>query len=161
MGRIVEVEAYLGREDAASHAYRGPTPRSQVMFGPAGVAYVYLIYGMHNCLNVVSGSSGEASAVLLRGATPLLGEDLIRKRRNRCRDPRRLLDGPGKLCQALAVDRQLDGCDLCHARSGLFIASDGFEVPDGAISRTPRIGIDYAGQAASWPLRFLLDAELW
>ena len=97
-GRIVETEAYLGQEDAASHAFRGPTPRSRVMFGPAGIAYVYLIYGVHHCLNVVTGEEGDGQAVLIRALEPLAGLDVMRQQRGKT-DVRDLASGPGKLCR--------------------------------------------------------------
>lgn len=97
--RLVEVEAYGGEDDPASHAGRGPTPRSRIMFGPPGYAYVYVIYGMHHCLNIVTGDDGTAGAVLLRAAEPLAGLP----------DDPRLLAGPGRLCRALGIDRAWNG----------------------------------------------------
>lgn len=152
VGRIVEVEAYLGREDAASHAYRGPTPRSQVMFGPAGVAYVYLIYGMHHCLNVVTGSEGEGQAVLIRALEPIQGIEIMQKHRRR-QDVRHLTSGPGKLCQALAIDKTFNEHDLTTG-STLWIEAGH---PSGqTIRRGPRIGVrgDEHALRASW--RFYL-----
>src|SRR6187402_3364946 len=114
IGRIVETEAYGGPEDLASHSRAGRTRRTAPMFGEVGHAYVYLVYGMHECLNVVARpASAEAGAVLLRAIEPVTGLDLMRTRRDRAADPdARLASGPAKLCQAMAVDRSLDGHDL-------------------------------------------------
>lgn len=143
--RIVETEAYLGERDRASHARFGPTPRAAVMFGPPGFAYVYLVYGMHHCMNVVTGEDGVASAVLLRAAEPLSG----------ClAEPR----GPGKLCRALAIGRRAhDGMDLCGPR--LFLA-DG-PAPAGPIRTSARIGVAYAGPWARRRLRWYLAGNEW
>ncbi len=152
VGRIVEVEAYLGQEDAASHAYRGPTPRSQVMFGPAGIAYVYLIYGVHHCLNVVTGENGDGQAVLIRALEPVAGVGVMQERRGQ-QNVRNLTNGPGKLCQALAVDRGLDGHDLA-AGSTLWFESG--QLPDEAICTSPRIGVRGDDYAVRVPWRFFL-----
>ena len=114
LARIVEVEAYLGERDAASHARRGPTPRAAIMFGPPGHLYVYLIYGMHHCMNVVTDPDGTAGAVLIRAAQPVAGFDAIS-------DPR-LLSGPGKVCAGLSITRLHNGIDLCRRR--LYLADD-------------------------------------
>ncbi|MEE4270070.1 MAG: DNA-3-methyladenine glycosylase [Thermoanaerobaculales bacterium] len=153
--RITEVEAYLGESDPACHTYGGRrTRRTETMWGPAGAAYVYLIYGIHSCLNVVTVGEGVPEAVLVRGGAPVAGIDLIRRRRGARVPVSRLSDGPGKLCQALAVDRGQDGADLCRRESGIWFVDD----PDRAepvIRAAARVGIDYAGEAAAWPLRFL------
>ncbi len=138
-GRIVEVEAYTG-DDPASHSYRGRTQRNSVMFGPAGHLYVYFTYGMHHCANVSTGHEGDGQAVLLRGVVPLSGTELMMQRRGR---EQHIADGPGKLCQAFAVDRSLNGADLCApttARSLVSIFDDGREPPEHAIA-SKRIGI--------------------
>src|SRR5688572_32005820 len=154
-GRIVEVEAYDGPEDRASHARAGRTPRTAVMFGPAGHAYVYLVYGLHHCLNVVCGPDGEASAVLLRALAPLAGVELMRARRGPTggADPR-LAAGPARLCQALGLDRRDDGRDLLGPGPLVLLAPDaaprGTEIVSG-----PRVGVDYAGPGwADRPWRF-------
>ena len=152
VGRIVEVEAYLGREDAASHAFRGPTPRSQVMFGPAGMAYVYLIYGVHHCLNVVTGAPGVGQAALIRALEPLAGVEIMQRLRGR-EDVRMLTNGPGKLCQALGVDRRLNGWDLT-AGSGLWLERG--DLAGETICTSPRIGIRGADEALNAPWRFFL-----
>lgn len=155
--RINEVEAYLGVEDPACHTFGGRrTPRTETMWGRAGVAYVYLIYGIHNCLNVVTVGEGSPEAVLLRGAEPVAGRSLIRERRGPRVAEHELTDGPGKLCQALAVSRDDDGTDLCTPGARLTIRDTPALVDDEVIRSLPRVGVDYAGEAAAWPLRFLL-----
>jgi DNA-3-methyladenine glycosylase len=142
-GRIVEVEAYLGGEDPASHAFRGETPRNRTMFGPAGHLYVYFTYGMHWCANAVCGEAGEGTAVLLRALAPLEGLDVMEQRRPAARRPRDLCSGPAKLCQALGVDRSLDGTDLTRPGSALRIVDDGTPPPAQPGCST-RIGITMA-----------------
>ena len=152
--RINEVESYLGIRDRACHTFGGRrTPRTETMWGPAGMAYVYLIYGLHNCLNVVTVGEGVPEAVLIRGGMPLTGSGLIRSRRGPKVTDRALADGPGKLCSALAVTRDDDGADLCGAGASITVLADGFEPDEAAIARSPRVGVDYAGAAAAWPLR--------
>jgi DNA-3-methyladenine glycosylase len=155
--RIVETEAYLGAEDRASHAWAGRrSARNASLYLPGGHAYVYFIYGMHFCLNAVTGSrDDEAGAVLLRAGEPLAGAEAMAVRRALSRPPRPgdLAGGPGKLCQALAVDRALDGVSL---RRGALIVAEGEPAVDGEVAAGPRVGIDYAGAAAAWPLRFAL-----
>lgn len=138
-GRIVEVEAYGGSDDPASHAYRRKTPRNAVMFGPAGIAYVYFVYGMHNCLNIVTGSRGEAAAILVRALEPL--ENV----------PGRT-DGPARLCAALSVDKSLNG----QAFDGetLWLEFRKSPLPASAIACGARVGINPASPAAQWPWRF-------
>ena len=145
-GPIVEAEAYGGPEDLASHARAGRTPRTAPMFGPVGHAYVYLVYGMHECLNVVAYQGSGAGAVLIRAVEPRLGADLMRARRARPGDPDvRLAAGPARLCQALAVTRAFNGHDLTLGE-GLWLAAPG---DDGATRAEPvvgsRIGVEYAG----------------
>lgn len=146
---LTEVEAYAGRVDPASHAYRGRTARNAVMFGPAGHAYVYFTYGMHFCVNVVCMPAGTASAVLLRAGRVIAGEDLARRRRYPVRQgsARDLARGPARLCQALGIDRGFDGADLCvpasplrlRARPGWFvpILPVGTNQPAGKVGWTP------------------------
>ena len=151
IGRIVETEAYAGPDDRASHARAGRTPRTAVMFGPPGIAYVYLVYGLHHCLNVVCGADGAASAVLIRALEPVEGLPLMRDRRGRAGgDDDRLAAGPARLCQALAVDRSFTGDDLLTP-GRLWLAATPTGVPAAAIVSGPRIGVDYAG--ARWAAR--------
>ncbi|RME85912.1 MAG: DNA-3-methyladenine glycosylase, partial [Caldilineae bacterium] len=154
VGRIVEVEAYLGREDAASHAYRGPTPRSRVMFGPAGRAYVYFIYGAHHCLNVVTGAVGEGQAILIRALEPLEGLEEMKRRRRR-QAVEQLANGPGKLCQAFAIDRSFSGHDLTRGQA-LWLAR-GEEV--GQIYSSPRVGVRGDSRALQAPWRFYVPGS--
>jgi len=155
-GRIVEVEAYHGANDAASHAYRGPSPRTAVMFGPPGFLYVYFTYGMHWCANVVCGPDGEAAAVLIRALAPLEGLDAMREARPAARHDRDLCNGPAKLCQALGITGADNGADLmATGRRGLGPGGGGSVggvvrlVDDGTPpprrpGRGPRIGISEA-----------------
>ena len=150
VGRIVETEAYVGPEDKASHASKGRTPRTDIMFGPAGYAYVYLIYGFYHCLNFVTEKTDYPAAVLIRAVEPVEGVNLMKKRR-RAEDPHNLASGPGKLCQAFAIDLSLNGADLCG--DAVYVESRGkSKVP---VLAKPRIGVDYAGSWRRKPLRFL------
>ena len=155
--RLTEVEAYLGVDDPACHTFGGRrTARTETMWGEAGHAYVYLVYGLHTCLNVVTVGREQPEAVLLRGGVVERGFELARTRRGGGVRPKALSDGPGKLCQALAVTRSEDGADLCDPRSPLTIRDDGIRVEEEQVLRLPRVGVDYAGEAAAWPLRLLL-----
>jgi DNA-3-methyladenine glycosylase len=138
-GRIVETEAYLGPRDLAAHSARGRTPRTAVMFGPPGRAYIYFIYGFWNCLNVVTGPAGVPHAVLLRALEPLGGLSAR-------------TSGPGLLCRALDIDRRLNGVDL--RGDVLWLEEPPAGAPRPRIARTPRIGVDYAGEWAQRPWRF-------
>jgi DNA-3-methyladenine glycosylase len=156
VARIVETEAYLGSADRASHAWKGRhTSRNASLYENGGVAYVYLIYGMHHCLNAVAGNNDNGEAVLIRGAEPLEGVELMMEHRHLSRPPRPgdVAGGPGKLCQALKIDRQFDGHPL--QRVPLQIVR-GEPVDAASWIAGPRIGIDYAGEATTWPLRFAL-----
>ena len=152
-GRIVEVEAYLGPEDLAAHSSRGQTPRNEVMFGQPGHLYVYLVYGMHHCVNVVCGPDSKPEAVLLRAAELTLGEGLARSRRGDV-PAARLAAGPGNLASAFGIDRRLNGADLLVGPVRLQHGRQ----PE-AIDRTPRIGVDYAGGWTDRPLRYLIHDD--
>ena len=143
-GRIVEVEAYHGANDAASHAYRGPTPRTAVMFGPPGFLYVYFTYGMHWCANVVCGPDGEAAAVLIRALAPLTGLGAMREARPAARGDRELCNGPAKLCQALGISGADNGSDLLGSGSGPLRLRDDGTPPPRRPGRGTRIGITEA-----------------
>jgi DNA-3-methyladenine glycosylase len=152
--RIVETEAYLGRDDRAAHAWGGRrTARNESLYLPGGHAYVYFIYGIHYCLNAVTGGAEEGGAVLLRAGEPLAGAATMAARRRLARPPRPgdLAGGPGKLCQALAVDRAFDGAPLDR---GELVLAHGEPLPLVRVCRGPRVGVGYAGEAAGWPLRF-------
>jgi DNA-3-methyladenine glycosylase len=149
-GRIVEVEAYLGPEDLAAHSSRGETPRNSVMFGPPGRLYVYLVYGIHHCVNVVCGPDAKPEAVLLRAAELTEGEELARSRRGDV-PASRLAAGPGNLAAAFDIDRRLNGADLLVGPVRL----EPGPRPD-AIERTARVGVDYAGDWTVRPLRYLI-----
>ncbi|MCS7166068.1 MAG: DNA-3-methyladenine glycosylase [Gemmatales bacterium] len=149
-GRIVEVEAYLPQHDPANHAYRGRTRRNASMFGPPGNAYVYAIHSRH-CLNVVTEPEGIPSAVLIRALAPFCGMETMQKLRG-TNQLRELARGPGKLCQALAIDRRLDGHDLTRGEL-LWLAEDAHAVDRQGIFVSPRIGVT---SAQDLPLRFYL-----
>jgi DNA-3-methyladenine glycosylase len=142
-GRIVEVEAYLGPHDLASHSSKGLTARNRTMFGPPGHAYVYLIYGIHFCLNIVTHAEGHGAAVLLRALEP------VRNLEGRTQ-------GPGLLCKALGIDRRHDGHDLLSTT--LYVAGAQAQQPF-RIARRPRIGVDYAGRWAKRLLRFYISGN--
>jgi DNA-3-methyladenine glycosylase len=162
VGRIVEVEAYIGPADQASHARMGPTDRNRVMFGPPGIAYVYLVYGMHHCLNVVTEPEGRPAAVLIRAIEPVDGTGAMREAREsllhapvRAPDAR-LGAGPGLVAAALGIDRGCTGLDLCDPASPLHLEARAPDEPAPAIEATPRIGIGYAGEPwVSVPWRFV------
>ncbi len=154
VGRVVETEAYIGPEDKACHASRGRTPRTQIMFGNAGYAYVYLIYGFHHMLNIVTEAADFPAAVLIRAVEPLQGVELMAKRRG-TQERRNLASGPGKLCQAFAIDRTLNGSDLCGQL--LYLADSGKPAPK--FVTTPRIGVDYAGEWTHKPWRFVVNGS--
>jgi DNA-3-methyladenine glycosylase len=137
-GRLIEVEAYCGPEDLAAHSARGVTQRTRIMYGPPGHAYVYLIYGMHNCLNFVTRPEGQPHAVLVRALEPGPGV-------GRCA-------GPGLVCRALEIDRAFNGRPLVPP--DLFVADDGYRVE--RVLQTPRVGVAYAGEWALKPWRFAI-----
>ncbi|MEF8835304.1 MAG: DNA-3-methyladenine glycosylase [Candidatus Thermoplasmatota archaeon] len=157
VGKIVETEAYLGEEDPASHSYQGgKTERTEVIYGPSGHAYVYMIYGMYYCVNTVTGEEGDPEGVFIRALEPLEGIDLMEQRRD-LTDKNELTSGPGKLCMAMDIDKQLNGVDLCGNK--LYIA-ESEEDKNFDIAKAPRVNIDYAGEAKEWELRFFIEGSL-
>lgn len=170
--RITETEAYIGAIDKACHAYGGKrTPRTQTLYAGPGTAYVYLIYGMYHCLNFVSGPEGTASAVLVRGCTPVWNADAVARRRfgvpvseMSAYQRKNFMNGPGKLCKGLSIDSSLNAIPIGSPQ--LYLAD---EVPEMALPKRPgalpfctgkRIGIDYAEEAAGFPWRFWLDEQI-
>ncbi|MFI6050007.1 DNA-3-methyladenine glycosylase [Streptomyces violascens] len=155
--RLTEVEAYDGPNDPGSHAYRGRTPRNEVMFGPPGHAYVYFTYGMWHCLNLVCGPEGRASGVLLRAGEIRVGADLARKRRISARHDRELAKGPARLATALDVGRALNGTDVCDGpEAPLSILTGTPPMPDQVLSG-PRTGV--GGDGAPHPWRFWISED--
>jgi DNA-3-methyladenine glycosylase len=165
IGRIVEVEAYVGTDDRASHARFGRTARNAVMFGPPGRAYVYLVYGMYDCLNVVTEPDGRAAAILIRAVEPVAGLDAMAAARTahrpgrrgslRPEDPR-LASGPGVLCAAFSIGRELTGTDLLDPEAPLRLELPEVPLPASQIGATARVGIDYALEPwRSLPWRFV------
>jgi DNA-3-methyladenine glycosylase len=152
--RLTEVEAYAGGHDPASHAFRGPTARNAVMFGPGGHAYVYFTYGMHYCVNLVCGPEGAASAVLLRAGEVVAGADVARGRRGDAAD-RDLARGPARLTKALGIDRACNGADVSAAGSPLRLHA-GTPVGNDLVRRGPRVGVNAAHDL---PWRMWVDGE--
>ena len=159
-GCITEVEAYIGENDRASHASPGPTARNAPMYGPPGYTYVYLIYGVHHCLNIVTEREGFPAAILIRALEPLGGLAILQKRRGLQYPSPHLTCGPGRLCAALNIDRGLNACDLCAPDALLWI-EDTATVPENQIVRSPRIGVrgDQAALEARW--RFYIKNSAW
>ncbi len=157
--RITEVEAYSGQTDPASHAYRRKSGRNQVMFGPPGYAYVYQIYGLHFCVNLVCQPAGTAEAVLLRAGQVVDGAEVAWTRRASARTELQLARGPALLCQVLAIDRRFDGTDVCTEDSPVRMRGPGpGDAPEaGTIRSGPRVGVT---QAADFPWRFWIDGDL-
>ncbi len=154
IGKIVEVEAYRGEDDPASHAYRGKTLRNDVMFGPPGHLYVYFTYGMHFCANIVTERDGKAGAVLIRAVEPIASVDIMRRNRGHTSD-RNLTNGPAKFCQAFRIGRKENGIDLLGADISV---TEGKPVPSSLVARSPRIGIR-EGTAKRW--RFSIRGNAW
>lgn len=154
---ITETEAYLGLEDPAAHSFHGRrVGRVSTMYLPGGHAYIYFIYGMHFCLNVVTGSANQPEAVLIRAGAPLKGLSSMRARRPTALFDWQIANGPGKLCQALGLTREQDGLPL---HLGSLTLATHLEVPNAEIISSHRIGVGYAGDAAAWPLRFFLAGQ--
>lgn len=163
IGKIVETEAYLGNDDPACHTYKGKiTERNKILFIEPGHAYVYAIYGMYYCFNAVAHEKGKSGGVFIRAVEPIEGKEIILKRQiknkieiEKTRNPQmiNLTNGPSKLCIVFGIDKSLNGADLCG--NELFI-TNGEDIPDSEVVRTPRINIDYAGEAKELPYRFIV-----
>lgn len=157
-GMIVETEAYIGENDLACHASRGKTRRTEIMFGEPGHAYVYMIYGMYYCLNIVTEKKDFPAAVLIRAVEPKEGiERMIKKRRLKGYNPfnlAKLTSGPGKLCQAFGITKEFNGVDLLSDQ--IWIEDRGIKIKKKNIVQTKRIGVDYAGKCKNYPWRFYI-----
>lgn len=159
-GRIVETEAYNGIVDKASHAWNGRrTNRTEVIFGDAGVAYVYLCYGIHHLFNVVTNVKGTPHAVLIRALEPLNGIDTMLQRTGKKKPDRTLTSGPGNVCKALGITTKNTGTNLFDDL--IYIADDGYKISPKNIVTTARIGVDYAGEDALLPYRFILKGSVY
>lgn len=169
VGKIVETEAYIGKDDLACHASRGLTKRNRVMFGQAGFAYIYIIYGMYYCLNIVTEKEGFPAAVLIRAIEPIAGIDVMQKLRVKSlnspdRDTKfkkrhlpidkSLTNGPGKLCRAMSINKNLNGEGLAGEK--LWIEDRSIKILKKDVIKTKRVGIDYAGRCKNYPWRFYL-----
>lgn len=159
-GRITEVEAYIGEDDRASHASPGTTARNAPMYGPPGFTYVYLIYGAHHCLNVVTEREGFPAAILIRALEPLEGLAIIQQQRGLQGPPTALTGGPGRVCAALGIDRSFNNHDLCAPDAPLWI-EDAAPIPEVQVARSPRIGVrgDQTALDARW--RFYIRDSAW
>jgi DNA-3-methyladenine glycosylase len=151
-GKIVETEAYVGPHDLACHASKGHTPRTAIMFGPPGHAYVYMIYGFYYCLNVVTEARGFPAAVLVRAVEPMESVELMRRFRNNPVRDTNIASGPGTLCMAMSIDKKLNGADLL----GRTIWIEDRKLDPGPICTSPRVGIEYAGEYKDKPWRFYI-----
>lgn len=153
-GRIVETEAYAGELDRASHASKGRTNRTEVMFGAGGRAYVYLCYGIHQMFNIVTSGEGEAHAVLIRAVEPIEGKAIMLQRTGKKKWDNSVTSGPGRVGKAFGF--HTSQCGLPLASDELYIADDGFKLKQEDVISSPRIGVDYAGEHAEWHYRFYL-----
>ena len=156
-GRIVETEAYAGEIDRASHASKGKTPRTEIMFGAGGKAYVYLCYGIHQMFNIVTNQEGTPHAILIRAIEPIDGTDIMLQRTGKKKLDETLTRGPGNVGKAFGF--HTSQCGLSLISNELFIADDGFKVTKPMIVSSPRIGVDYAGEHAEWHYRFYIKGN--
>lgn len=153
-GIIVETEAYMGETDKAAHSYKAPrSQRTYIQYNEGGYAYIYLIYGMHYCMNIVTNVKDVPHAVLIRALEPVEGIEIMKKRRNTS-DIKNLCNGPGKLCKAMAINQKCYGMDLCGDE--LYLEYSDKKIDEKDITATPRINIDYAEEAKNFPWRFIL-----
>ena len=156
-GRIVETEAYEGEKDRASHAFRGKTPRTEIMFGEGGKAYVYLCYGIHQMFNIVTSVAGIPHAILIRAVDPMEGIDIMLDRTGKKKPDHTLTRGPGNVGKAFGF--HTSQCGISLTSDELFIADDGFKITKSMIGTSPRIGVDYAGEHAEWHYRFFIKGN--
>jgi DNA-3-methyladenine glycosylase len=156
-GRIVETEAYAGEIDRASHASKGRTPRTEVMFGEGGKAYVYLCYGIHQMFNIVTSSKGTPHAILIRAVEPMEGIDIMLERTGKKKLDHTLTRGPGNVGKAFGF--HTSQCGVSLVSDELFIADDGFKITKSMIVTSPGIGVDYAGEHAEWHYRFFIKGN--
>ena len=156
-GRIVETEAYEGEKDRASHASKGRTPRTEVMFGEGGRAYVYLCYGIHQMFNIVTSKEGVPHAILIRAVEPLEGIDIMLRRTGKKKPDESLTRGPGNVGKAFGF--HTSQCGVSLVSNELFIADDGFKLTKSMIGASPRVGVDYAGEHAEWHYRFFIKGN--
>ena len=156
-GRIVETEAYAGEIDRASHASKGRTPRTEVIFGEGGKAYVYLCYGIHQMFNIVTSSEGTPHAILIRAVEPMEGVDIMLQRTGKKKLDHTLTRGPGNVGKAFGF--HTSQCGLSLVSNELFVADDGFKVTKAMMGTSPRIGVDYAGEHAEWHYRFFIKGN--
>ena len=161
-GIIVETEAYRSPDDKASHAHNNKrTNRTEIMFAQGGVAYIYLCYGIHQMMNVVTGKKDEAHAVLIRAIEPILGTDVMLERRKMDKIEYRLTAGPGSLGQALGISTKLNGTSLLKSESPIYITEGSSHYKSYDIIASPRVGIDYAEECKNWPWRFRIKGNRW
>ena len=158
-GRIVETEAYAGELDRASHASKGRTERTEVMYGSGGQAYVYLCYGIHQMFNIVTSTEGEPHAVLIRAIDPIEGKEMMLQRTGKQKWDETITSGPGRVGKAFGF--HTSQCGLSLVSDELYIADDGFKVNEEDIVSSPRIGVDYAGEHAEWHYRFYLKKSVY
>jgi DNA-3-methyladenine glycosylase len=158
-GRIVETEAYAGELDRASHASKGRTERTEIMYGSGGHAYVYLCYGIHQMFNIVTSKEGEPHAVLIRAIEPIEGKEIMLERTGKKKWDETITSGPGRVGKALGF--HTSQCGLSLTSDELYIADDGYEVKEEDIVSSPRIGVDYAGEHAEWHYRFYLKGSIY
>ena len=161
-GKIVETEAYRAPDDKACHAYNNrKTNRTKTMFEAGGIAYIYLCYGIHHLFNIVTSTEGNAHAVLIRAIEPLDNVELMLKRRNFSTPKPQLTAGPGVLTKALGISTANNGLDLSKKNSSIWVEDRGFEVEKSSIIASPRVGVAYAEECATWPWRFRIKDNKW
>jgi len=158
-GRIVETEAYAGETDRASHASKGRTERTEVMYGTGGRAYVYLCYGIHQMFNIVTSKEGEPHAILIRAIEPIEGKEIMLERTGKKEWDETITSGPGRVGKALGF--HTSQCGLSLVSDELYIADDGYKLKESDIVSSPRIGVEYAGEHAEWHYRFYLKESMY